>query len=127
MAARLVFPLVVAMGVPLLAMPFRPPLPLAALALLACGAGFAYQLGLQQAFLASLPERRRGQGFGLSTTGAMGGQGLTPAVTGAVAGVLGAGAGMAIAGAATIAAALALRGHLTGHQGRPRDPGYSPR
>ena len=111
---RLVFPLVVTMGAPLLAMPFRPPLPLAALALLACGAGFAYQLGLQQAFLDSLPERRRGQGFGLCTTGAMGGQGLTPAVTGALAGSLGAGVGMAIAGAATIAASLALRGHLTG-------------
>src|SRR6266487_1122711 len=52
---RLAFPLV-----------FRPPLPLACLALLACGAGFAYQLGIQQAFLESLPERRRGQGFGLS-------------------------------------------------------------
>jgi MFS family permease len=111
---RLAFPLVVAMGGPLLALPFRPPLLLAALALLACGSGFAYQLGLQQAFLDSLPERRRGQGFGLNSTGAMGGQGLTPALTGALAGALGAGAGMAIAGAATIAAALALRGPLTG-------------
>jgi MFS family permease len=111
---RLAFPLVVAMGVPLLALPFRPPLLLTAVALLACGSGFAYQLGLQQPFLDSLPERRRGQGFGLNSTGAMGGQGLTPAVTGALAGALGAGAGMAIAGAATIAAALALRGPLTG-------------
>jgi MFS family permease len=116
---RLAFPLVVAMGVPLLALPFRPPLLLAALALLACGSGFAYQLGLQQAFLDSLPERRRGQGFGLNSTGAMGGQGLTPAVTGALAGVLGAGAAMAIAGAATIAAALALRGPLTGRATPP--------
>jgi MFS family permease len=116
---RLVFPLAVTMGAPLLAMPFRPPLALAALALLACGAGFAYQVGLQQAFLDSLPERRRGQGFGLSVTGAMGGQGLTPVVTGAVAGVFGAGAGMAIAGAATMAAALALRGHLTGQASGP--------
>jgi MFS family permease len=111
---RLAFPLVVAMGVPLLALPLRPSLPLAFLALLACGSGFAYQLGLQQPFLDSLPERRRGQGFGLNSTGAMGGQGLTPALTGALAGSLGAGAGMAIAGAATIAAALALRGPLTG-------------
>jgi MFS family permease len=111
---RLAFPLVVAMGVPLLALPFRPPLLLAAVALLACGSGFAYQLGLQQPFLDSLPERRRGQGFGLNSTGAMGGQGLTPAVTGVLAGALGAGAGMAIAGAATIVAAIALRGPLTG-------------
>jgi hypothetical protein len=111
---RLAFPLVVTMGAPLLALPFRPPLLLAAVALLTCGAGFAYQLGLQQAFLDALPESRRGQGFGLNSTGAMGGQGLIPAVTGALAGVLGAGAGMAIAGAATIAAALVLHGPLTG-------------
>jgi MFS family permease len=115
---RLAFPLVVAMGVPLLALPFRPPLLLAAVALLACGSGFAYQLGLQQAFLDVLPEARRGQGFGLNSTGAMGGQGLTPAVTGALAGALGPGPGMAIAGAATIAAALALRGPLTGRDRR---------
>jgi MFS family permease len=111
---RLAFPLVVAMGAPLLGLPFRPPLPLAFLALLACGSGFAYQLGLQQAFLDSLPGRRRGQGFGLNSTGAMGGQGLTPAVTGVLAGVLGAGVAMAVAGAATVAAALVLRGPLTG-------------
>jgi MFS family permease len=116
---RLAFPLVVAMGVPLLALPFRPPLLLAAAALLACGAGFAYQLGLQQAFLDVLPESRRGQGFGLNSTGAMGGQGLIPAVTGALAGVLGAGTSMAIAGAATIAVALALHGPLTGRGTRP--------
>jgi hypothetical protein len=106
------------MGVPLLALPFRPPLLLAAVALLACGSGFAYQLGLQQAFLDVLPQARRGQGFGLNSTGAMGGQGLTPAVTGALAGALGPGPGMAIAGAATIAAALALRGPLTGRDRR---------
>lgn len=111
---RLAFPLAAAMGVPLLALVFHPPLPLACLALLACGAGFAYQLGIQQAFLDSLPERRRGQGFGLNSTGTMGGQGLTPAIAGALAGVTGAAAAMAAAGAATMLAALALRGPLTG-------------
>ena len=116
---RLAFPLAAAMGVPLLALVFRPPLLLACLALLACGAGFAYQLGIQQAFLDSLPERRRGQGFGLNSTGMMGGQGLTPAVAGALAGAVGAAAAMAVAGAATALAALALRGPLTG---RSRDP-----
>jgi hypothetical protein len=111
---RLAFPLVAAMGAPLLALVFRPPLPLAGLALLACGTGFAYQLGIQQAFLDSLPEGRRGQGFGLNSTGAMGGQGLTPTAAGALAGALGAAAAMAIAGAATILAAFALRGPLKG-------------
>jgi MFS family permease len=120
---RLAFPLVAAMGVPLLALPFRPSLPLVWLALLTCGAGFAYQFGLQQAWLDSLPERRRGQGFGLNSTGAMGGQGLTPAVAGVLAGVLGAGGGMAIAGAATIATALVLRGPLTGRGDPVTGPG----
>jgi hypothetical protein len=111
---RLAFPLAAAMGVPLIALVFRPPLALACLALLTCGVGFAYQLGIQQAFLDSLPERRRGQGFGLNSTGAMGGQGLTPAVTGALAGAIGAAPAMAIAGTATVLAALALRSPLTG-------------
>jgi predicted MFS family arabinose efflux permease len=114
MRARLAFPLAAGMGVPLLALVFRPPLPLACLALLACGAGFAYQLGVQQAFLDSLPERRRGQGFGLNTTGMMGGQGLTPVIAGALAGAAGAAAAMAVAGTATVLAALALHGPLTG-------------
>ena len=118
---RLAFPLAAAMGVPLLALVFRPPLPLACLALLACGAGFAYQIGIQQAFLDSLPEGRRGQGFGLSTTGTMGGQGLTPALAGALAGAIGAAAAMAVAGAATALTALALRGPLTGRV-RPQPP-----
>ena len=121
----LAFPLVAAMGVPLLALVFHPPLPLAGLALLACGAGFAYQLGIQQAFLDSLPEGRRGQGFGLNSTGAMAGQGLTPTAAGALAGALGAAAVMAIAGAATILAALALRGPLTGRP--PPLRGHHPR
>jgi predicted MFS family arabinose efflux permease len=116
---RLAFPLAAAMGAPLLALVFRPPLPLACLALVACGAGFAYQLGIQQAFLDSLPERRRGQGFGLNSTGMMGGQGLTPAAAGALAGAVGAAAAMAVAGAATALAAFALRGPLTGRNPAP--------
>ena len=115
---RLAFPLAAAMGVPLLGLVFHPPLPLACLALLACGTGFAYQLGIQQAFLDSLLERRRGQGFGLSSTGTMAGQGLTPALVGALAGGIGAAAAMAVAGTATALAALALRGALTGRGSR---------
>jgi MFS family permease len=111
---RLAFPLAVTMGVPLLALAFPLPTPAVFLALLASGTGFAYQLGIQQAFLHSLPEQRRGQGFGLNSTGLMGGQGLTPAAVGALAGVLGAAPTMALAGAATVLAAVALRGPLVG-------------
>ena len=127
---RLAFPLAAAMGVPLLALVFRPPLPLACLALLACGAGFAYQIGIQQAFLDSLPEGQRGQGFGLAATGTMAGQGLTPALAGALAGPLGAAAAMAVAGAATVLAALSLRRPLTPDVRRPplpSGPAGSPR
>jgi predicted MFS family arabinose efflux permease len=119
---RLAFPLAAAMGLPLIVLVFRPPLPLACLALLACGAGFAYQIGIQQAFLDSLPERRRGQGFGLSSTGTMAGQGLTPALAGALAGAFGAATAMAVAGLATALAALALRGPLTGRAPAPAAP-----
>jgi MFS family permease len=129
--SRLSFPLAVAMGVPLLALCLRPPLLPAGLALLACGSGFAYQLGIQQAFLDSVPEQRRGQAFGLNSTGVMGGQGLAPVAAGALGAALGAGAAMTIAGAATIVAALALRGPLAGAvrpaPPPPSGPAVSPR
>ena len=112
---RLAFPLAAFMGVPLLVLVFRPPLPLAAAVLFATGFGCAYSLGIQQAFLDSLPDRLRGQAFGLNSTGLMTGQGLLPAATGALAAMAGAGGAMAVAGAATVLAALLLRGPLTGH------------
>jgi predicted MFS family arabinose efflux permease len=117
---RLAFPLAAVMGLPLLALAFRPPLPVAVPALFVCGLGFAYALGIQQAFLDSLPGRLRGQAFGLNATGAMGGQGLLPPAAGGLAAAFGAGPAMAIAGAATILAALVLRGPLTGRGRRRR-------
>jgi predicted MFS family arabinose efflux permease len=117
---RFAFPLAAGMGVPLLGLAFRLPLPLAGVLLLICGSGFAYQLGIQRAFLDSLPEGRRAQAFGLNSTGAMGGQGLTPSAAGGLALAAGAGPAMAIAGAVTILAALALHGPLTGRDRRHR-------
>jgi MFS family permease len=111
---RLAFPLAALMGVPLLALAFRPPLPLAGTVLFACGFGFAYMLGVQQPFLDSLPDRLRGQAFGLNSTGMMAGQGLIPPVAGGLAAASGVGPAMAVAGAVTILAALLLRGPLTG-------------
>ena len=111
---RLAFPLAVAMGLPLVVLIAQPPLPLAAVALLVCGFGFAYELGLQRAFLDSLPDGLRGQAFGLNATGGMGGQGLFPLAAGGLAAAFGAGAAIGIAGLATVLAALALRAPLTG-------------
>ncbi len=96
---RLAFPLAVGIGLPLLAFWLQPPLPAAVAVLLVSGLGFAYQLGLQQAFLDSLPERLRGQAFGLYSTGAMGGQGLGPVAAGALASAVAPGPVIAMAGA----------------------------
>ena len=111
---RLAFPLAALMGAPLLALAFGPPLPVTGTVLFACGCGFAYMLGVQQPFLDSLPDRLRGQAFGLNSTGMMTGQGLIPPVAGGLAAASGAGPAMAVAGAVTILAALLLRGPLTG-------------
>ena len=117
---RLAFPLAALMGVPLLALAFRPPLPVTAAIMFACGLGFAYLLGVQQAFLDSLPGRLRGQAFGLSSTGMMTGQGFIPPLAGVLAAASGAGPAMAVAGALTVLAALLLRGPLTARARRPR-------
>jgi len=111
---RLVFPLAVAMGIPLVVLTVRPPLPFAAAALLVCGFCFAYELGLQRTFLDSLPDGLRGQAFGLNATGGMGGQGLFPLVTGGLAAAFGPRVAIGVAGLATVLVALALRAPLTG-------------
>lgn len=111
---RLVLPLALISGAPLLIFPLHLPLPVIAAALFGCGFGFAYMLGVQQPFLDSLPPDRRGQGFGLSATGMMGGQGLTPPLAGAVAVLAGPAAAMAAAGAATVLAAACLCRTLAG-------------
>ena len=113
---RLVFPLALLTGAPLLALILHPPWLVVAAALFGCGLGFGYQLGIQQAFLDSLPEGLRGQGFGLLSTGLMGGQGVTPPLAGAVAAVAGPAAAMAATGAATVLATCCLRHSLTARQ-----------
>jgi Na+/melibiose symporter-like transporter len=104
---RLVLPLSLLVGVPLLAFMGRPPLALAAVLLFASGAGLAYPVGLQRAFAEVVPGRLRGQGFGLASTGLMGGQGLLPAALGGTAAAIGPAAAIAAAGASVIAGALA--------------------
>lgn len=113
---RLVLPLAMATGAPLLAFPLHPPLLVTAAVLFGCGFGFGYQLGIQQPFLDSLPPALRGQGFGLSATGMMGGQGLTPPLAGAVAAVASPAAAVAAAGAATIVTVCCLRRSLAARQ-----------
>jgi predicted MFS family arabinose efflux permease len=116
MRERLVFPLALLLGVPLLAFALRPPLPAVFGLLLVFGAGFSYQLGIQQAFLDSVPPGLRGRAFGLNSTGVMGGQGVTQPLVGAVASLLGPASTIAAIGAAMIAVVLGLR--------RPLHPGW---
>jgi predicted MFS family arabinose efflux permease len=110
---RLTLPLAAGMGLPLLGFVALPPIPVAAMLILATGFGFGYELGIERSFLDALPTGAQGQAFGLRSTGLMTGQGLGPAAAGAVAGALGPGPTMAIAGGCCVAAALALRGALT--------------
>lgn len=108
MRERLVAPLVATLGVPLLAFAMEPTVVESAAALLICGTGFAYGLGLQRAFLAAVPEDSRGQAFGLLGSGNMTVQGVFPALLGFVAVLTGIGAAMAEAGVATLVTACWL-------------------
>ncbi|MBQ1052075.1 MFS transporter [Micromonospora sp. C51] len=101
------------LGVPMLAFLARPVLLPAAALFAVATAGFAYQLGLARRFLDAVPEVRRGQAFGLVSTGMMAAQGLAAAGAGALSEVLAPGVVMAGAGAASIIATLLLWPVLT--------------
>jgi len=119
---RLAFPLALLLGVPLLAFALRLPLPAAAGLLFVTGLGFGYGLGIQQAFLDSVPEPLRGRAFGLNSTGLMSSQGLLPPVVGAVAALTGVAAAMGMAGGAAVLTVLALRRPLRSLSGPPSSP-----
>ncbi|WP_327023812.1 MFS transporter [Micromonospora sp. NBC_01739] len=96
------------LGVPMLVFVARPGLVPAAALFAVATAGFAYQLGLARRFLEAVPELRRGQAFGLVSTGMMAMQGLAAAGAGGLSELLAPGIVMAVAGAASIAATLTL-------------------
>jgi hypothetical protein len=96
------------LGVPLTAFLLRPGVIAAAIVLATAAAGFSYQLGLARRFLHATPEVHRGQAFGLANTGTMTLQGLAIAAAGGLAEVLSPATVMALAGAASVAATLAL-------------------
>jgi MFS family permease len=100
--ARLVAPLILLLGLPPVLFAFNPPLLVCGLLMVASGAGFAYSLGLQRAFVDAVPERGRGQAFGLLSTGLMTLQGVGPAVFGGVAAVTAPRWAVALAGVATV-------------------------
>jgi predicted MFS family arabinose efflux permease len=118
---RLALPLAVALGLPLLVFAARPSLPVAAALLVVSGGCCGYGIGIQRIFVDSLPPGRRGQAFGLATTGMMGGQGLSPPLAGAFAVAVGVGGAMAACGGLVVLSALALRRALS--PGPPGAPG----
>ncbi|GAA2082874.1 hypothetical protein [Actinomadura alba] len=119
---RLTLPLALLPGASLLFFLFSPGLVTASILAAASAAGFGYELGLQRRFLAATPESRRGQALGLAGTGIMTLQGLGIALAGGMAEVLAPAAVMALCGAMSVVAALALHRHL-----RPGSPGPRPR
>jgi hypothetical protein len=115
------------LGVPLLAFAAGPAVPVAAGLFAVAACGFAYHLGLARRFLDAVPPYRRGQAFGLASTGTMTLQGLAVAAAGALGELLAPGTVMALAGAASLTATAALWRTLTpAHRrsglrgGRPR-------
>ncbi|TGB16151.1 MFS transporter, partial [Streptomyces palmae] len=83
--ARLSLPLAVASMLPALGYLARPTLGWALLCLLLAGSGAAYTLGVDQWFIAAVPEEMRGRAMTLLTAGLMTTQGLGMALAGAAA------------------------------------------
>lgn len=106
--ARLVLPLALLAGAPLIGFAATPQVAVSVVLLGLAGVGAGYMLGLQQPFLDAVPVDRRGQAFALNGTGMMGGQGLTPPLVGLVATAAGTGVAMATAGAVSALAAIVL-------------------
>jgi MFS family permease len=120
--ARLMYPLAVAAGVPLALCALHPTLAITGLLWAASGAGTAYQLAANVAFVAAVPDSHRAQAFGLVATGLAAGQGLGVVIAGGLAETISpelviAGAGVS---ATVIAAVL-----TAGSRRRPQPAGLS--
>ncbi len=120
---RLVVPLIVLMGLPLVGFAAEPGVGVSSCLLLLCGFGFAYGPGLQRPFLDALPKDGRGQAFGLLGSGGMTLQGVGAACLGSAAAVVGTGGAMALAGGAT---ALTAGWNLTRHPPASPAPASAP-
>ncbi|MGW2558026.1 MFS transporter [Streptomyces sp. NPDC001514] len=83
--ARIVLPLAACCLLPLLLYAVRPGLPLAMIALVLSGLASAYSLGLDQWYVAAVPEELRGRAMTLMTAGMMTVQGVGMAAAGVAA------------------------------------------
>ncbi|TDQ05964.1 MFS transporter [Labedaea rhizosphaerae] len=106
---RLLVAFVVLLGAPLVLLAAPLPPTIAGVALVCSGAGFAYGLSVQRRFRDAVPPDRRGQAFGLLSTGLMTCQGLGPALCGGLSTVVAAPVLIAAAGVATVLMGLTMR------------------
>ncbi|MFD6872619.1 MFS transporter, partial [Streptomyces koyangensis] len=121
---RLVVPLTVLAGLPLLGFAAEPGVGVSSCLLLLTGFGYAYGLGLQRPFLDALPPDGQGQAFGLLGSGSMTLQGLGPVCLGSVAAGLGTGGAIAVAGVTvTLTACWMLTWHRCGTSQPPPSAG----
>lgn len=101
-------PLAVGCCLVLLACLLGPPLALSIVIFIVSGAMGAYQLAANAAFVAALPNRRRGQAFGLANAGMQVSQGIVYVLAGAAATAATPAAVIGVAGAVGAAAACML-------------------
>jgi predicted MFS family arabinose efflux permease len=120
---RVALPLVCLMLLPYLGYACRPGLTASLLLLLVSGAGSAYTLGLDQWFVAAVPEEMRGRAMTLLTAGLMTLQGVGMALAGVAAEFTGVTATVAGAGALGTASCALLAVAAR----RIAEPGTAPR
>ena len=107
---RLLVPMMVVVGLPLLGFAVAGlPVAVCGVLLVIAGTGFSYGLAIQQRFRDVVPEASRGQAFSLLSTGLMTVQGISPAVAGALAGVVPVGIVIALCGAVSTVTVVLFR------------------
>jgi hypothetical protein len=105
---RLMYPLAVAAGIPMIACALKPGLLVSALLWASSGAFTSYLLATNVAFVAAVPAAGRAQAVGIVTAGLAAGQGLGVIAAGALADYLTPETAIAVAGATAILLAAAL-------------------
>jgi predicted MFS family arabinose efflux permease len=110
---RVAFPLALLVGLALVPWSLGLPYEVVVALGVACGTGFAYQVGLQRRFAEALPPEDQGLGFGLLSSGLMGGQGLGPVAAGALAALVGPATAVGALGAVAVVAVVTLRPTFT--------------
>ncbi|MEU9099883.1 MFS transporter [Streptomyces sp. NPDC048361] len=105
---RLTVPLLLLLAAPYPLLALRPPLPVAAVALVLGSAGYGAGLLQQERLMALVPDELVGQALGLHSCGMLACQGLGAALAGAVAQHGSAGTAMAVMASASVAVTLAL-------------------